>query len=165
MIFIYKPKKSLTIKKDYFNCLSMAKEILAVIKLQIEGGKANPAPPIGSALGQRQVNIMEFCKQFNDRTKGSVGLPCPTFITVYKDKSFDFVIKKPPMTYYVKKLAKISSGSKTPGRGGSVAVVKMADVKEMIKEKICDLNCFGDIDAAIKMFIGSAKSMGVKVED
>ena len=143
----------------------MAKEVLAVIKLQIEAGKANPAPPIGSALGQRQVNIMEFCKQFNDRTKGTPGLPCPTLITVYKDKSFDFVVKKPPMTYYVKKLAKITSGSKTPGRGGSVATVKKVDVVELMKEKIGDLNCFGDIDAAVRMFVGSAKSMGVKVEE
>ena len=143
----------------------MAKEVLAVIKLQIEAGKANPAPPIGSALGQRQVNIMEFCKQFNERTKNSMGLPCPTLITVYKDKSFDFVVKKPPMTYYVKKLAKITSGSKTPGRGKSVAVVKKADVVELMKEKMPDLNCFGDIDSAVKMFTGSAKSMGVKVEE
>ena len=143
----------------------MAKEVLAVIKLQIEAGKANPAPPIGSALGQRQVNIMEFCKQFNDRTKGSAGLPCPTLITVYKDKSFEFVVKKPPMTYYVKKLAKITSGAKTPGRGNNVAVVKKADVVELMKEKMPDLNCFGDIDAAVKMFTGSARSMGVKVEE
>ena len=143
----------------------MAKEVLAVIKLQIEAGKATPAPPVGAVLGQRQVNIMEFCKQFNDRTKSSAGLPCPTLITVYKDKSFDFVVKKPPMTYYVKKLAKITSGSKTPGRGGYVATVKKADVIEMIKEKIGDLNCFGDIESAFKMFVGSAKSMGVKVEE
>ena len=143
----------------------MAKEILAQIKLLIEAGKANPAPPIGSALGQRQVNIMDFCKQFNDRTKADAGLPCPTIITVYKDKSFTFVVKKPPMTYYVKKLAKIQSGSKTPGRGAYVAVVKKSDAVALIKEKMPDLNCFGDVDAALKMFIGSARSMGVKVEE
>lgn len=141
------------------------KEVLAQIKLQIEAGKANPAPPVGPALGQRQVNIMDFCKQFNDRTKAMVGLPCPTIITVYKDKSFDFIVKKPPMSYYVKKVAKIQSGSKTAGRGNPVAVVKKSDVIECIKEKICDMNCFGDIEAGYKMFVGSAKSMGVKVEE
>jgi len=143
----------------------MAKEVLAQIKLQIEGGKANPAPPVGPALGQRQVNIMEFCKQFNAATSSMGGLPCPTIITVYKDKSFTFIVKKPPMTYYVKKAAKITSGSKTPGRGGAVATVKKADVLALLQEKVCDLNCFGDIDAAYKMFVGSARSMGVKVEE
>ena len=143
----------------------MAKEVLTQIKLQIEAGKANPAPPIGSALGQRGVNIMEFCKQFNDRTKANAGLPCPTVITVYKDKSFEFIVKKPPMTYYVKKVAKITSGSKTPGRGGAVATVKKSDVIEFLKEKMDDLNCFGDINSAMNMFIGSARSIGVKVVD
>ena len=143
----------------------MAKEVLALIKLQIEAGKANPAPPVGPALGQRQVNIMEFCKQFNDRTKAMAGLPCPTIITVYKDKSFDFIVKKPPMSYYVKKVAKIQSGSKTAGRGNPVAVVKKADVIEAVKEKICDMNCFEELEAGVKMFIGTAKSMGVKVEE
>ena len=143
----------------------MAKEVLAQIKLQIEAGKANPAPPVGPALGQRQVNIMDFCKKFNDATKDKMGLPCPTIITVYKDKTFDFIVKQPPMTYYVKKAANIKSGSKTPGRGGSVATVKRADVIKLMQEKMPDLNCFGDIDAAVKMFEGSARSMGVKVVD
>lgn len=143
----------------------MAKEVLAQIKLQIEAGKANPAPPVGPALGQRQVNIMDFCKQFNDRTKNMAGLPCPTIITVYKDKSFDFIVKKPPVTYYIKKVAKISSGSKTAGRGGSVAVIKKKDLEASVNEKMCDLNCYGDFDAGLKMFIGTAKSMGIKVEE
>lgn len=143
----------------------MSKEVLAYIKLQIEGGKANPAPPVGPALGQKQVNIMEFCKQFNDRTKGVIGKPCPTVITVYKDKSFDFIVKKPPVSYYIKEVAKIKSGSKTPGRGGSVAVIKKSDLVNVVKEKICDMNCFDNIDSAMNMFIGSARSIGIKVED
>ena len=143
----------------------MAKEVLCQIKLQIEAGKANPAPPIGSALGQRGVNIMDFCKKFNDQTKANVGLPCPTIITVYKDKSFDFVVKKPPMTYYVKKIAGITSGSKTTGRVAPVAKVKRADVVKAMEEKMQDLNCFGNIESAVKMFAGSAKSMGVEIVD
>ncbi len=143
----------------------MAKKVLALIKLQIEAGKANPAPPIGSALGQRQVNIMEFCKQFNERTKDTPGLPCPTIITVYEDKTFDFIVKKPPMTFFVKKLAKITSGSKTPGRAADIATVKKSDVLKLMEEKICDLNCFGNLESAFRMFVGSAKSMGVKVEE
>ena len=158
-------KKCLTIKIYQNGWGTMAKEVLAQIKLQIEGGKANPAPPVGPALGQRQVNIMEFCKQFNAATSTVGGLPCPTIITVYKDKSFTFIVKKPPMTYYVKKAAKLTSGSKTPGRGAPVAVVKKADVLVLLQEKVCDLNCFGDIEMAYKMFVGSARSMGVKVEE
>ena len=127
----------------------MAKEVLAQIKLQIEAGKANPAPPVGPALGQRQVNIMDFCKQFNDRTKSMVGMPCPTIITVYKDKSFDFVVKQPPAVFF----------------GGAVAVIKKKDLEEVVKSKMNDLNCYGDVEAAVKMFIGTAKSMGIKVEE
>ncbi len=141
----------------------MSKKAIAFIKLNIEGGKANPAPPIGSALGQKQVNIMEFCKQFNERTKESIGTPCPTVITVYEDKSFTFVVKKPPVTYYIKKVAKVTSGSKTPGRGGYVASIKKGDIINFVKEKMEDLNCFGNIESAIKMFIGSAKSMGIEI--
>ena len=142
----------------------MAKKVIALIKLQIEGGKANPAPPIGSALGQKQVNIMDFCKQFNERTKSNVGLPCPTLITVYEDKSFSFVVKKPPVTYYIKKASKLTSGSKTPGRGGYVASIKKEDIIEMVKEKMEDLNCFGDMDAAMRMCVGSAKSRGIEIK-
>lgn len=142
----------------------MAKEVLAQIKLQIEGGKANPAPPVGPALGQRQVNIMDFCKKFNDATKSMAGLPCPTIITVYKDKTFDFIVKKPPVSFYIKKYAKVQSGSKTPGRGGSIATIKRDDILEAVKEKMCDMNCFDSIDSALNMFIGSARSMGIKIE-
>ena len=150
--------------KDAFVVSSMAKKIIAIIKLQIEAGKANPAPPIGSALGQRQVNIMEFCKQFNDRTKDyPKNTPLPTLITVYEDKSFSFIVHKPTMTFYVKKLANFSSRAKNPGREEAIAVVKKADVLKLIEEKVCDLNCFGNIESAFRMFAGSAKSMGVKV--
>jgi large subunit ribosomal protein L11 len=141
----------------------MAKEVLAQIKLQIEAGKANPAPPVGPALGQRQVNIMDFCKQFNDRTKAMAGLPCPTVITVYKDKSFDFIVKKPPVSYYIKQIAKISKGSQMPGRGKQMVIYK-EDIIEYAKQKMDDLNCYGNIDSAVSMFIGTAKSMGIKVE-
>ena len=165
IIFKFNLLKCLTFKKKYLPYFLMAKEILAQIKLQIEAGKANPAPPVGPALGQRQVNIMDFCKQFNDRTKSMAGLPCPTIIVVYKDKSFDFVVKKPPVTYYIKKIAKVASGSKTAGRGASVAIIKKKDLEEAVKEKMCDLNCYGDIEAGIKMFIGTARSMGIKVEE
>lgn len=142
----------------------MAKKVIAIIKLQIEAVKANPAPPIGSALGQRQVNIMEFCKQFNDKTKDyPKNTPLPTLITVHEDKSFTFIVKKPTMTFYVKKLANIASGAKNPGREGPVATVKKADILKLIEEKVCDLNCFGNIESAFRMFVGSARSMGVKV--
>ena len=143
----------------------MSKEVVAMLRLQIPGGSATPAPPVGPALGQKQVNIMEFCKQFNDATKDIKGIVVTVVISVYKDKSFSFVVKKPTMTYYVKKLAKITSGSKTPGRGGAIATVKRKDIEELVKEKMPDLNCFGDINAAVKMFEGSARSIGVKVED
>ena len=139
------------------------KEKLVDIKLLIEAGKATPAPPVGSTLGQKQVNIMDFCKQFNDRTKNMAGLPCPTVITVYKDKSFTFIVKKPPMTYFIKKIAGITSGSKTPGRGEPVCVIKKEKVLEALREKMDDLNCFGDIESAFKMLVGSARSMGIKV--
>lgn len=143
----------------------MSKEVVAMLRLQIPGGSATPAPPVGPALGQRGINIMEFCKQFNDATKDLKGISVTTIISAYKDKTFSFVVKKPTMTYYVKKLAKITSGAKTPGRGGAIATVKRKDVEELVKEKMPDLNCFGNVDAAVKIFEGSAKSMGVKVED
>jgi len=143
----------------------MSKEITGKINLIIAGGSANPAPPVGPALGQKKVNIMEFCKQFNAATNDKKGIPLPVIINVYSDNSFDFVVKQPPMTYFIKQLAKIQSGAKTPGRGAPVAVVKRKDVEELMKQKMPDLNCFGNIDSAVNMFIGSARSMGVKVED
>jgi large subunit ribosomal protein L11 len=139
----------------------MAKEILALIKLQIDAGKATPAPPIGPALGQRQINIMEFCKQFNDRTKNMGGVPCPVIITAYKDKTFEFIVKQPPVSYFLKQLAGVS-GSKTPGRT-NVAKISKKDIKDLLKKKIVDMNCFDNEDSALSMFIGSARSMGFEV--
>ena len=161
-IFLY---FSIDNKKSCFSSSLMSKKVLALIKLNILAGKANPAPPIGSALGQRQVNIMEFCKQFNDRTKGLGEIICPTIITVYEDKSFSFIIKNPPASFYIKDIANIKSGSKTPGRSESIAVIKKADILKAVEKKMPDLNCFGNKESAFKMFVGSAKSMGIKVEE
>ena len=140
----------------------MAKEILGFIKLQIPAGSANPAPPVGPALGQKGLNIQDFCKQFNDATKDlEKGAPIPTIITAYKDRSFDFVTKKPPVTFYLKKAAGKEKGSSEPGRnvGGSV---KIAQVKEIAENKMKDLNA-ANIDGAVEMVKGSARSMGIEV--
>jgi len=140
----------------------MAKEIIGYIKLQVPAGAANPSPPIGPALGQRGLNIMEFCKQFNAKTQGlEKGMPIPVVITAFSDRSFTFVTKKPPNTYYIKKAAKIESGSKTPGTA-TVARITMAQVREIAKEKMADLNA-NDLNAACQMIVGSARSMGVQV--
>ena len=140
----------------------MAKEIVGLIKLQIKGGQANPAPPVGPALGQRGVNIMEFCKAFNEKTKSMMGQPVPVVITVYKDKKFDFIIKTPPASHYIKEAAKLKSGSKEPGRtvAGSIT---MQQAEEIAKEKMADLNAF-DIKEATKIICGSARSMGIEVK-
>ena len=140
----------------------MAKEITGFIKLQIKGGQANPAPPVGPALGQRGINIMEFCKAFNEKTKSLMGKPVPVVITVYKDKKFDFIIKTPPASHYIKEAAKLKSGSKEPGRtvAGSITI-KQAE--EIAKAKMEDLNAF-DIKEATKIICGSARSMGVEVK-
>ena len=140
----------------------MAKEISGFIKLQIKGGQANPAPPVGPALGQRGINIMEFCKAFNEKTKSMMGKPVPVVITVYKDKKFDFIIKTPPASHYIKEAAKIKSGSKEPGRtiAGSITI-KQAE--EIAKAKMEDLNAF-DIKEATKIICGSARSMGIEVK-
>ena len=140
----------------------MAKEISGFIKLQIKGGQANPAPPVGPALGQRGINIMEFCKAFNEKTKSMMGKPVPVVITVYKDKKFDFVIKTPPASHYIKEAAKLKSGSKEPGRtiAGSITI-KQAE--EIAKAKMQDLNAF-DIKEATKIICGSARSMGIEVK-
>ena len=140
----------------------MAKEIAGLIKLQIKGGQANPAPPVGPALGQRGVNIMEFCKAFNEKTKSMMGKPVPVVITVYKDKKFDFIIKTPPASHYIKEAAKLKSGSKEPGR--TVAgFITMQQAEEIAKAKMEDLNAF-DIKQATKIICGSAKSMGIEVK-
>jgi|TARA_B110000285_G_C14565478_1_gene355437 large subunit ribosomal protein L11 len=141
----------------------MAKEISGFIKLQIKGGQANPAPPVGPALGQRGINIMEFCKAFNEKTKSMMGKPVPVVITVYKDKKFDFIIKTPPASHYIKEAAKLKSGSKEPGRtiAGSITI-KQAE--EIAKAKMQDLNAF-DIKEATKIICGSARSMGIEIKN
>tara|TARA_B100000700_G_scaffold254781_1_gene287188 strand:- start:850 stop:1278 length:429 start_codon:yes stop_codon:yes gene_type:complete len=140
----------------------MAKEILGLIKLQIPAGGANPAPPVGPALGQRGLNIMDFCKAFNEKTKDiEKGAPIPVVITAYKDRSFDFITKLPPVSYYLKKAAKIKKGNSTPGRS-LVGKVSMEDIKKIASQKMPDLNAI-DLEGAINMVKGSAVSMGMEV--
>ncbi len=139
----------------------MAKEISGYVKLQIKGGQANPAPPVGPALGQRGVNIMEFCKAFNEKTKSFMGKPVPVVITVYKDKKFDFIIKSPPASHFIKEAAKLKGGSKEPGRQ-IVASITIKQAEEIAKKKMSDLNAH-DIDQAVKIIKGSARSMGIEV--
>ena len=141
----------------------MAKEITGYVKLQIKGGQANPAPPVGPALGQRGINIMEFCKAFNDKTKDRMGQPVPVVITVYKDKKFDFIIKTPPASHLIKESIKLKSGSKEPGRVITGTITK-DQLKKIAEIKMKDLNAF-DIEEAIKIIAGSARSMGVQVKD
>ena len=140
----------------------MAKKIIGFIKLQIPAGKANPSPPVGPALGQRGLNIMEFCKAFNAQTqKMEKGAPIPVVITIYADRSFTFEMKTPPMSYFLKQAAKIQSGSKAPGRDKAGKVTR-AQVREIAEKKMKDLNC-DTIEAAMKMVEGSARSMGLEV--
>ena len=140
----------------------MAKEILEFIKLQIPAGGANPSPPVGPALGQRGLNIMDFCKAFNEKTKNlEKGAPIPVVITAYKNKTFNFVTKLPPVSYYLKKAAKIEKGNSTPGRTME-GKVTMADVKKIAKEKMVDLNAI-DLEGAANTVKGSARSMGMEV--
>ena len=140
----------------------MAKKIEGYINLQVPAGTANPSPPIGPALGQRGVNIMEFCKAFNAKTQEmEPGAPCPCIITYYQDKSFTFEIKTPPASHFLKKAAKLTSGSKAPGRE-SAGEVTHAQLREIAEAKMADLNA-NDLDQAMKIIGGSAKSMGLKV--
>ena len=141
----------------------MAKEIIGYVKLQIKGGQANPAPPVGPALGQRGVNIMEFCKVFNEKTKNFMGKPVPVVITVYKDKKFDFIIKSPPASYFIKEAAKVKGGSQEPGRV-IVGSITKEQAKKIAQEKMKDLNAY-DIDEATKIICGSARSMGIEVKE
>ena len=141
----------------------MAKEIVGYVKLQIKGGQANPAPPVGPALGQRGINIMEFCKAFNEKTKSLMGKPIPVVITVYKDKKFDFVIKSPPVSYFIKEAVKLKAGSKEPGRV-IVGSITTKQAEKIAQEKMKDLNAF-DLKEATKIICGSAKSMGIEVKD
>ena len=141
----------------------MAKKLVGTLKLQVKAGQANPSPPVGPALGQRGINIMEFCKAFNAKTQDmEPGAPCPTVISYYQDKSFSMEIKTPPASYYLKKAAKLKSGSNTPGRAtaGSVTV---AQVKEIAEAKMQDLNA-NDVEAAMQIILGSARSMGIEVK-
>ena len=141
----------------------MAKEITGYIKLQIKGGQANPAPPVGPALGQRGINIMEFCKVFNEKTKSFMGKPVPVVITVYKDKKFDFIIKSPPASFFIKEAAKLKGGSQEPGRIIVGSITKQ-QAKKIAQEKMKDLNAY-DIDEATKIICRSARSMGIEVKE
>jgi large subunit ribosomal protein L11 len=140
----------------------MAKEVAGLIKLQIKGGAANPAPPVGPALGSKGVNIMEFCKQFNARTQDQAGKVIPVVITVYKDKSFDFIVKTPPVAVQLMEVTKIQKGSKEPNRN-KVATVTWDEVRTIAESKMSDLNCF-TVEAAMRMVAGTARSMGVNVK-
>ena len=140
----------------------MAKEVAAFIKLQIKGGAANPSPPVGPALGSKGVNIMDFCKQFNARTQDKAGKVLPVIITVYGDKSFDFVIKQPPVAVQLKEPAKIQSGSAEPNRK-KVAKVSWGQIREIAQDKMTDMNCF-TLEAAMRMVAGTARSMGIDVD-
>jgi len=141
----------------------MAKKVVGYIKLQVPAGQANPSPPIGPALGQRGLNIMEFCKAFNAASQGmEPGSPVPVLITAYQDKSFTFEMKSPPASYFLKKAAKITSGSKEPGRGATVGRVTMDQCREIAEVKMKGMNA-RDLDAAAREIAGSARSMGLEV--
>src|SRR5687768_6518182 len=140
----------------------MAKEVSALVKLQIKGGAANPSPPVGPALGSKGVNIMEFCKQFNARTQDKPGKVLPVLITVYSDKSFDFIIKTAPDAVQILEAAKLKSGSKEPNRN-KVGKVNWTQIEAIAKDKMSDLNCF-TVESAMKMVAGTARSMGITVD-
>ena len=139
----------------------MAKEVAAFIKLQIKGGAANPSPPVGPALGSKGVNIMDFCKQFNARTQDKAGKVLPVIITVYSDKSFDFVVKQPPVAIQLTEAAKVQKGSAQPNRD-KVGQVTWDQVREIAQDKMPDMNCF-TLEAAMRMIAGTARSMGINV--
>ena len=140
----------------------MAKKVAGFLKLQVPAGAANPSPPIGPALGQRGLNIMAFCKDFNAKTSQmEKGSPIPVVITIYQDKSFTFEMRTPPVSFFIKKAAKLESGSKTPGRDKAGKITK-AQVKEIAEKKMADLNC-STVEAAMRMVEGSARSMGIEV--
>ena len=139
----------------------MAKEVTGFIKLQIKGGAANPAPPVGPALGSKGLNIMDFCKQFNAKTQDKAGKVLPVIITVYSDKSFDFIVKQPPVAIQLKEAAKAKSGSAQPNRD-KVGQVTWDQVREIAQDKMSDMNCF-TIEAAMRMIAGTARSMGINV--
>lgn len=140
----------------------MAKKVMAYVKLQIPGGEAKPSPPVGPALGQHGVNIMEFCKAFNARTQNQPGVIIPVLITVYKDRSFSYVLKTPPASYLLKKAAGLEKGSAEPNRD-KVATLTRDQVEEIAKLKMSDLNA-KDLEGAVQTIMGSARSMGIQVE-
>ena len=141
----------------------MAKKVMGSLKLQVPAGQANPSPPVGPALGQRGINIMEFTKAFNAKTADmEPGAPCPTVITYYQDKSFTFEVKTPPASYYLKKAAKLKSGASNPGKE-TVGTVTAAQVKEIAEAKMKDLNA-NTVEAAMQIILGSARSMGIEVK-
>jgi len=141
----------------------MAKKVVGYVKLQVPAGSATPSPPIGPALGQRGLNIMEFCKAFNAATQElEKGSPIPVVITAYADKSFTFEMKSPPVTYFIKKAVGLKSGSKTPGKD-SAGTITQAQLREIAERKMKDLNA-DNVDAAVSMIAGSARSMGIQVE-
>jgi large subunit ribosomal protein L11 len=141
----------------------MAKKITGYVKLQVPAGAANPSPPIGPALGQRGLNIMEFCKAFNARTaQMEKGTPIPVIITAFQDRSFTFEMKQPPVSYFLKKAAQIDKGSQTPGKGNQVGRVTQDQIREIAEKKMADLNC-DSIESAMAMITGSARSMGMEV--
>ena len=140
----------------------MAKEVAGQLKLQIKGGAANPSPPVGPALGAKGINIMEFCKQFNARTQDQAGKVLPVVITYYADKSFDFIVKTPPVAVQLKEVAQLKSGSAQPNRN-KVAELTWDQVRAIAQDKIVDLNCF-TVEAAMKIVAGTARSMGITVK-
>ena len=143
----------------------MAKKVKQVLKIQLPASSATPAPPVGTALSGTGVSIMEFCKAFNDKTSSmEKGLPTPTVITIYTDSTFDFVLKGPPASYFIKKLAKLDKGSSKPGHEEALKTLSMSQVKEIAELKMPDLNAH-DIDSAIKIISGSARSMGVVIKE
>ena len=141
----------------------MAKKITGYVKLQVPAGAANPSPPIGPALGQRGLNIMEFCKAFNAKTAQiEKGTPIPVIITAYQDRSFTFEMKQPPVSFFLKKAAKLEKGSTTPGKGNKAGSVSRDQIREIAEKKMADLNC-STVEAAMRMVEGSARSMGIEV--
>lgn len=141
----------------------MAKELMAKVKLQCKGGQATPAPPVGPALGQHGVNIADFVKRFNDRTRDKMGVVVPVEISIFKDRSFDFILKNPPASVLIKTELKLQSGSKTPGRE-SAGKITQAQLEKIAKDKMSDLNA-GSIEAAKRVIAGTARSMGITITD
>jgi large subunit ribosomal protein L11 len=141
----------------------MAKKITGYVKLQVPAGAANPSPPIGPALGQRGLNIMEFCKAFNAKTaQMEKGMPIPVVITAYQDRSFTFEMKQPPVSYFIKKAVGLAKGSQTPGKGAKAGKINQAQIREIAEKKMVDLNC-DNVESAMAMITGSARSMGLDV--